>query len=167
MTFLFQDLKANKGNFKGQLVTFLFRLMQVVCSNKLVKIVCIPYVIFYKILVEWFLNIELPYHSVVGKGFSIYHGHATVINQNTIIGKNCILRQSVTIGNKLLSDGSDSRSPEIGDGVEIGANTCIIGPITIGNNVTIGAGSVVVKSIQSNCVVAGNPAKVIRVLTDS
>ena len=47
-------------------------------------------------------------------------------------------------------------SPIIGNNVNIGSNSCIIG------HVTIGAGSIVVKDVQSNVVVAGNPAKIIR-----
>ena len=52
--------------------------------------------------------------------------------------------------------------PTIGDNVSIGANVNIIGNITIGNNVEIGAGSVVVNDIPDNCVVVGNPARIIR-----
>lgn len=40
----------------------------------------------------------------------------------------------------------------------------IIGDITIGDNVIVGAGSVVTKDVPSNCIVAGNPAKVIKTL---
>ena len=46
--------------------------------------------------------------------------------------------------------------------MNIGSNTCIIGEVTIGDNVIIGAGSVVVKDVPSNVVVAGNPARIIR-----
>ena len=46
--------------------------------------------------------------------------------------------------------------------MNIGSNTCIIGGISIGDNVVIGAGSVVVKDVPSNVVIAGNPARIIR-----
>ncbi len=46
--------------------------------------------------------------------------------------------------------------------MNIGSNSCIIGHVTIGDNVIIGAGSIVVKDVPSNVVVAGNPAKIIR-----
>ncbi|MDO5463801.1 MAG: DapH/DapD/GlmU-related protein [Akkermansia sp.] len=52
----------------------------------------------------------------------------------------------------------------VGDNVEIGANVTIIGGVKIGNNSVIGAGSVVVKDVPANCVVAGNPAKIIKKL---
>ena len=53
-------------------------------------------------------------------------------------------------------------APTIGNNVNIGSNTCIIGGISIGDNVIIGAGSVVVKDVPSNVVIAGNPARIIR-----
>ena len=57
--------------------------------------------------------------------------------------------------------GRNDLLPSIGDNVSLGANVNILGDITIGDNVVIGAGSVVVKDVPSNCVVAGNPAKII------
>lgn len=48
--------------------------------------------------------------------------------------------------------------------MNIGSNTCIIGGVSIGDNVVIGAGSVVVKDVPSNVVIAGNPARIIRQL---
>lgn len=55
-----------------------------------------------------------------------------------------------------------NNSPIIGDNVTLGANVVIIGDITIGNNVIVGAGSVVTKSIPDNCIVVGNPARILR-----
>lgn len=48
------------------------------------------------------------------------------------------------------------------DNVTVGANAVIIGNITIGNNVIVGAGSVVVKDVPDNAIVAGNPARIIK-----
>ena len=55
-----------------------------------------------------------------------------------------------------------ARPVTIGDNCWIGGSTTILPGVTIGNNVTIGAGSVVVKDIPSDCVAVGNPAKVIK-----
>ena len=97
----------------------------------------------------------------IGGGMVCYHPFASVINAKSI-GDNFQFRNGLTIGNK----GNDnSLIPSIGNDVTVGANAVIIGDINIGNNVVIGAGAVVVKDVPSNCIVAGNPAKIIRKLS--
>lgn len=158
-SYLFLDWKANRGNPKGRLVMLMFRLVQYVNRYTILKIIFIPYLIWYRFFVEWCLCIELPRKLVIGKGLILYHGQALVVNFKTIIGDNCVLRNSVTIGHKRLADGTMSGSPRIGNNVDIGANVCIIGDVVIGDNVVIGAGSVVVKDIPANSVAVGNPAR--------
>lgn len=75
-----------------------------------------------------------------------------------VIGENCVLRHSTTLGVKQLADGSVSLAPVIGNYVDVGCNVCIIGDIKVGNHVKIGSGAVVVKNVGSNCIVVGNPA---------
>ena len=97
----------------------------------------------------------------LGGGVFCIHPFSTILNAKSI-GKNFSCRQCTTIGNK--NDNKPGERPIIGDNVTLGANTVIIGNIIIGNNVIVGAGSVVVKDVPDNCVVAGNPAKIIRML---
>ncbi len=160
---IFQDFTANSRNTKGQLVMILYRIASLATYNKFIFLLFIPYLIFYRILVEWFLGIELPYKVKIGKNLSLLHGHALVINRGVRIGENCIIRHSTTIGVKQLKEGGYSSCPQIGNNVDIGANVCIIGAIVIGDDVKIGAGSVVVKSVPSNCIAVGNPAKIINI----
>ncbi|MDQ3102070.1 MAG: serine acetyltransferase, partial [Bacteroidota bacterium] len=120
-----------------------------------------PYFIIYRILVEWILCIELPWKTRIGRGFRIDHGQALVVNDNTIFGKDCTVRNSTTIGNKRSKEGSYTRSPIFGDRVNIGANAVIIGPVNIGDDVVIGAGAVVFKDVPAGCVAVGNPARII------
>ncbi len=159
--YLFQDSKANKGNIKGQLILFCFRLVQVINRYMLLKIIFFLYLVWYRITIEWFLGVELPRKLTAGKGLIVYHGQALVVNQGVVLGDNCVLRNSVTIGHKKLAGGSFSGCPRIGNNVDIGANVCIIGDVTVGNNVIIGAGSVVTKSIPDDCTVVGNPARIL------
>lgn len=104
---------------------------------------------------------DISYTTEMGEGAYFAHPRSTGINAN-YIGKNFSCRQLTTIGNK--RDGDNKNRPYIGDNVTLGTNVTIIGPIHIGNNVIIGAGSVVVKDIPDNSVAVGNPAKVIKSL---
>lgn len=96
----------------------------------------------------------------IAGGLICFHPFSTVINAKSI-GENFEFRNGLTIGNKF---NDNSLLPVIGSNVTVGANVCIIGAIEIGDNVQIGAGSVVVKSVPSNSVVVGNPARVIKTL---
>lgn len=95
-------------------------------------------------------NIDINPRSTIGPGLKIVHFTGIVIRGNCNIGKNAIIRQNVTIGDK--SD-NDIGLSYIGDNVEIGANSCIIGNIRIGENVTIGAMSLINKNVPNNSVV--------------
>jgi len=89
------------------------------------------------------------------------HPYGTIVNAKRI-GDHFTVCQLTTIGNGM--HGRNDLVPTIGNNVSVGANVNIIGDITIGDNVMIGAGSVVVKDVPANCVVAGNPARVIKTL---
>ncbi|MDP3698771.1 MAG: hypothetical protein Q8R47_04225 [Nanoarchaeota archaeon] len=89
------------------------------------------------------------------------------------MGENCIISQNVTIGSKyrfLPAHKSKNKTieerrslfPIIGSGVDIGANSCILGNIKVGSNSVIGAGSVVVKDVDPNSVYCGVPARKIK-----
>lgn len=118
------------------------------------------HLIIWKILFLKNYNCKIFSSSIIQGGLVGYHPFATVINARRI-GKNFTFRNGLTIGNK---NNDNKQLPTIGDNVQVGANVVIIGNIEIGDNVIIGAGSVVVKNVPSNCVVAGNPAKIIKQL---
>lgn len=121
--------------------------------------------IFYNLYTQYILGCDIKCNMIIGEGFEIFHSaHGSVISPTTIIGKNVSLRQNTTIGAKGF-DGAE-KSPVIEDNVTIGPNVCIIGNITIGHHSVIGAGAVVVKDVPPYAVVAGNPAKVIKMLNN-
>lgn len=100
----------------------------------------------------------IPSSASIGKNFKCgYGGIGIVIHNDTKIGDNCVIAQNVTIGRKFR----DRNVPIIGNDVYIGANSVVVGEICIGNNVIIGAGSFVDKNIPDNTTVVGNPMRII------
>ena len=98
---------------------------------------------------------QISLENKIGGGLRLIHYGLVVIHRNAIIGKNCTILHNVTLGK------THKGIPIVGDNVTIGANSVLIGPICIGDNVTIGAGSVVVKDVPDNVCVAGNPSRII------
>lgn len=144
---LAEDKKANKGNIKGLLVVTAFRFAHLFSTWRkrffLLWILCVPYLVIYRLFVEWTLGIELPQKTNVGSGLMIWHGQGMVINDKTIIGANVQLRHNVTIGNREYY----GPCPIIENDVDIGAGAIILGNITIGKGAKIGAGAIVTHDV--------------------
>lgn len=92
--------------------------------------------------------------SVIEGGMFFAHPYSTGINAE-YIGKNFTCLQCSTVGK------SDGKRPTIGDNVVLGAHSCVLGGVKIGNNAVIGGGSAVRENVPPYAVVIGNPAKVI------
>ena len=102
------------------------------------------------------LGYDIPLNSF-DKGLSIAHRGPIVVNFGSKIGKNCRIHICVNIG---TSAGKQKAAPIIGDNCYIGPGAKLFGKIRIGNNVAIGANSVVNKSFEEdNITIAGVPAK--------
>lgn len=100
-----------------------------------------------------------PGSAEIGEGCRLgYWGGATVIHSHAVIGDRCLIAQGVTIGRNF----GEKNVPIIGNDVYIGAGSVVFGEIIIGDNVIIGANSVVNKSVPPNCTVAGNPFRILK-----
>jgi len=95
----------------------------------------------------------------IGSEFFIDHGSGVVIGETAEVGNNVTFYAGVVLGGTNLEQ--VKRHPTLGDNIVVGTGAKILGPITIGNNVRIGANSVVVHDVPPNCVVVGVPAKVV------
>ena len=104
-------------------------------------------------------GIDMPISQKIGKGLYVGHFGGIVVGKDVTIGKNCNLSHGVTIGQ--VNRGRKKVSPIIGDNVYIGVGAKVLGKITIGNNVAIGANCVVIKDIPDKAVVVGVPGKII------
>lgn len=94
-------------------------------------------------------------YSIIGEGMLAVHPIGTTLNAEKI-GSDFICRNNTVVG-----VGKGGR-PIIGNHVNIGTNCVVIGGITVGDNVTIGAGTVLTKSVPNNCVIVGNPAFILK-----
>ena len=98
--------------------------------------------------------------ATIGKSFFIDHATGVVIGETAVIGDHVIIYQGVTLGG--VSSSKGKRHPTIGNNVVIGTGAIVLGNITIGNNVRIGAGSVVLKDIPDDSTVVGIPGEIVK-----
>lgn len=115
---------------------------------------------WHLLLRHWMIKtgIQIPYQTKIAEGFRIVHFGHIVINPSTIIGKNFNISQGVLIGN---AQGKRQGTPIIGDNVQLGANSVVIGGIRIGNDVLVAPGAFVNFDVPDNSIVIGNPGKII------
>lgn len=101
--------------------------------------------------------------NVFGPGLCLCHYGTIVIHDTVRFGKNARIHADVNIGNysRDESDGPKATAPIFGDNVYIGPGAKVFGGIRIGNDVAIGANSVVTKDVPDGVSVAGIPAKII------
>jgi serine O-acetyltransferase len=122
-----------------------------------------------KALNYFLFNCFVTAKSDIGEGVVLgYGGMGVVIHTAARIGRNSFIGQQVTIGSKasFFSDEPQADVPVIGEDVFIGAGAKVLGGITIGDGAVVGANAVVIQDVPGCGVVAGNPAKLIRVRSE-
>jgi serine O-acetyltransferase len=115
-------------------------------------------------LARWLTGIEIHPGAQIGRGFFIDHGMGVVIGETAVIGDFVTLFQGVTLGGTGKERGK--RHPTLGNHVVVGAGAKVLGNITIGDFVKIGANSVVLRSVPSNSTVIGIPGRIIKTIGD-
>lgn len=113
------------------------------------------------LLIFLIYNSKIPPQAKIGKSSKFDYGAISIVlHQDSVIGENCSIGQLVTIG------GGNSKYPgvpTIGDNVRISCGSIVFGGFTVGNNVVIGAHSVVNFPVPDNAVVVGNPGRIVRI----
>lgn len=108
-------------------------------------------------LSRFLTNVDIHPGANIGRRFFIDHGAGVVIGETAEIGDDVTLYQGVVLGG--VSTEKKKRHPTVGNEVVIGAGAIILGPITIGDCSKVGANSVVLKDVKPYTTVVGVPAR--------
>ena len=153
------DLETFQGNWAAQgfwvMVVYRFGRWRFKVKPTILRKACsLIYKFFYK-LVQIMTGIELPCEVEVGDGFVIDHFGGIIISGFATFGHRCRIRNGVVVGLKNLSN---PIAPRFGDDVDIGAGAKVLGDITIGHRVSIGANAVVLCDVPDDSIAVGVPA---------
>nr|WP_205219290.1 serine acetyltransferase [Desulforhopalus vacuolatus] len=157
-----QDLQTHQGNWGCQgfwvMVVYRFGRWRYGLKPPVVrKFFSVVYKFCFK-LIQIVTGIELPCEVPVGRNFRIDHFGDIIISGYASFGDDCILRNGVTVG---LKNVEVKAAPRLGNRVSIGAGAKILGPITVGDDVEIGANSVVICNVPDHSIAVGIPARII------
>ena len=116
---------------------------------------------FISVLARFWAGVEIHPGAEIGSRFFIDHGTGVVIGETAEIGDNCVLFHGVTLGG--TGHHSGKRHPTIGGNVLIGTAATLLGPIRVGDNVRIGAETVIInRDVPANCSVVGAPGMIVK-----
>jgi serine O-acetyltransferase len=113
---------------------------------------------FLKTVSQVLTGIDLPCEAKVGRRFRIDHFGGVIISGDAVFGDDVTIRNGVTVG---MRRREEPGSPVIGNRVDIGAGAKVLGKITIGDDVVIGANAVVIRDVPPNSIAVGIPARIL------
>lgn len=147
-------MEDNKKKKKGRERVYGFYKVAHWCYTHKMK----PLAMSIRIIMRIVFSCDIHPGASIGKNVHFPHdGLGIIIDPRAVIGDNCVILHGVTFGGR----GRHHGVPKLGRHVLIGCHAQLLGPITIGDNATVGAGSVVIHDVPANAIVAGNPAKLI------
>lgn len=112
-------------------------------------------------LARFWSGVEIHPGAEIGAGFFIDHGNGVVIGETAQVGRDCVLFHNVTLGGTGKHEGK--RHPTLGDRVFVGTGATLLGPIHVGDDAKIGAGSFVhMRDVPADCTAVGTPAKIVK-----
>jgi serine O-acetyltransferase len=112
-------------------------------------------------IARFLTGLEIHPGARIGGGFFVDHGMGVVIGETAEVGENCVMFHNVTLGGTGHHQGK--RHPTVGDNVFIGTAATLLGPITVGSNVRVGANSVIIMhDVPDNVTVVGAPARIVK-----
>jgi serine O-acetyltransferase len=114
---------------------------------------------FFSHISRFLTGIEIHPGAKIGRRFFIDHGAGVVIGETAEVGEDVLIYQGVVLGGTSLKRGK--RHPTLGNNVVIGTGAVVLGAISVGDGARIGSGSVVVKSVPPGATVVGIPGRVV------
>lgn len=171
MKSIFQLIKEDIGNYKNK-ETISFKDLVHVINPRLTPVILFR---ISSLFSRWHLGIlgkivsllnfilfgcDIARKAKIDGGLFLPHSSGVVIGEFATIGKNCIIHQGVTLGDR--GEEYEDANPTLGDYVEVCTGAKILGKITLHDYVIVGANSVVLKEVARGGVVVGIPAKVVK-----
>ena len=165
----FLNIQKKDPAIKSKLEIILYPSLHAIIYHKLAHFLYRYRLFFLARLISqiarFLTGIEIHPGATLGRRVFFDHGMGIVIGETAIVGDDCIIFHGVTLGGlaskKPNKRNNNKRHPTIKNNVLLGAGAKLLGNITIGENVKVGANAVVLNDIPENAIAVGVPARII------